>query len=235
MAPYHVRGAVPQDVWRVPHPTSYTLTVPTPGVPGSWTSLDLMALRSHISRSRDPWILGSCISPSHVSHIHHIPECCTARMLYYAMGVYVHAATLHPRSSCGLYITVGSQHQGSHPLDVSRVMIPLIRIPGSLDPGSLHSTSPRAAELVRCMCVPARMGTAYAYAVLHVPCIWGNARPHAPHLRSSVQVSGSLVWGNPGSMDPGILFRYHRGALVRGLRPLGLLLRPNLWTSGPTV
>ena len=43
-----------------------------------------------------------------ISHIHHIPECCTARMLYYAMGVYVHAATLHPRSSCGLCITVGS-------------------------------------------------------------------------------------------------------------------------------
>jgi hypothetical protein len=30
-----------------------------------------------------------------ISHIHHIPECCTARMLYYAMGVYVHAATRH--------------------------------------------------------------------------------------------------------------------------------------------
>ena len=32
--------------WRaqVAHPTSYTLTVPTPGVPGSWTSLDLMDL-----------------------------------------------------------------------------------------------------------------------------------------------------------------------------------------------
>jgi hypothetical protein len=25
-------------------------------------------------------------------------------------------------------------------------------------------------------------------------------------------------------MDPGISLRYHRGALVRGLRPLGLLL-----------
>ena len=44
MAPYYVRGAAPQDVWRVPHPTSYTLTVPTPGVPGSWTTQDLMDL-----------------------------------------------------------------------------------------------------------------------------------------------------------------------------------------------
>ena len=105
------------------------------------------------------------------------------------------SAVLHP---------VGSQHQGSHPLDVSRVMIPLTKIPGSRIPDLSHSTSPRAAELVVCMCVPARMGTAYAYAVLHVPCIWGNARPHAPHLRSSVQVSGSPVWGNPrihGSRD----------------------------------
>ena len=51
-----------------------------------------------------------------ISHIHYIPECCTARMLYYAMGVYLHAATLHPWSTCGLYInTAGSHHQGSHP------------------------------------------------------------------------------------------------------------------------
>ena len=142
-----------------------------------------------------------------ISRIPHPPH---PGMLHYAYAVLRHgrvraccyAASL---GCCGLYITVGSKYQGSHPLDVSRVMIPLIRIPGSLDPGSLHSTSPRAAELVRCMCVPARMGTAYAYAVLHVPCIWGNARPHAPHLRSSVQVSGSPVWGNPrihGSRDP---------------------------------
>ena len=50
-----------------------------------------------------PRILGSCISPSHRSHSRHIPECCTTRMLYYAMGVYLHAAALHPWSSCGLY------------------------------------------------------------------------------------------------------------------------------------
>ena len=50
-----------------------------------------------------PRILGSCISPSHRSHIHYILECCTARMPYYAVGVYLRAATLHPWSTCGLY------------------------------------------------------------------------------------------------------------------------------------
>ena len=111
-------------------------------------------------------------------------------------------------------------------------MIPLITIPGSQDPGSppLHiSMSCGAAAL--CVYQHA-VGTAYAYAVLHVPCtgVTPDPMPHTfgPRCRSL----GSLVWGNPGSMDPGILFRYHRGALVRGLRPLGLLL---CLTSGPLV
>ena len=114
-------------------------------------------------------------------------------------------------------------------------MIPLITIPGSQDPGSppLHiSTSCGAAAL--CVYQHA-VGTAYAYAVLHVPCtgVTPDPMPHTfgPRCRSL----GSLVWGNPRIHDPGIYPRYHRIALVWGLRPLGLLLRPNLWPSGPTV
>jgi hypothetical protein len=80
-------------VYHIPHPTLSLSPLPGSRDLGplwiSWipdpTSPDLVI----------PRILGSCISPSHVSHIHHIPECCTARMPYYAMGVYVHAATLH--------------------------------------------------------------------------------------------------------------------------------------------
>ena len=153
----HHQGSHPLDVSRV--------MIPLTQIPGS----------------PDPWIYAS----GHIPHPPHpgMLHCAYAVLRHGRVRACCYAASL---GCCGLYITVGSHHQGSHPLDVSRVMIPLIRIPGSLDPGSLHSTSPRAAELVRCMCVPARMGTAYAYAVLHVPCIWGNARPHAPHLRSSV-------------------------------------------------
>jgi hypothetical protein len=97
-------------------------------------------------------------------------------------------------------------------------MIPLITIPGSQDPGSppLHiSTSCGAAAL--CVYQHA-VGTAYAYAVLHVPCtgVTPDPMPHTfgPRCRSL----GSLVWGNPRIHDPGISLRYHRIALV-GVTP----------------
>ena len=71
------------------------------------------------------------------------------------------------------------------------------------------------------------------YSTYRASGVTPDPMPHTfgPRCRSRGLSSGVI----PGSMDPGILFRYHRVALVWGLRPLGLLLRPNLWTSGPTV
>ena len=54
----------------------------------------------HHSVYQDLWVL---LTPHSVLlHSPHtrIPH---TRMLYYAMGVYLHAATLHPWSTCGLY------------------------------------------------------------------------------------------------------------------------------------
>jgi len=85
---------------------------PTPGVPGSWTSLDLMYLRSNISRSRDPQdprILYLSISriphPPHPGMLHcayavlrhgRVRACCYAASLGVAVG-YMHLrSTMSP-------------------------------------------------------------------------------------------------------------------------------------------
>jgi hypothetical protein len=59
-------------------------------------------------------------------------------------GVYGHAALCIRMAA--VFHTVGSHHQGSHPLDVSRVMIPLTQIHGSPDPGSMHLHIPHTAS-----------------------------------------------------------------------------------------
>jgi hypothetical protein len=209
-----------------------------------------------------------------------------------------------------VFHTVGSHHQGSHPLDVSRVMIPLTQIHGSPDPGSMHLHIPHTASrdtALRvccttpwaCTCMLLRGIPGLLWSIHHRrisppgisssgclpghdpthqdPRISGSLDLYTPHLHelrswcavcvyqhawaqrtrtpySTYRASGvtpdpmphtfgprcrsrDLPSGViPGSMDPGISpLRYIAFALGLGLRPLGLLLHPNLWPSGPPV
>ena len=186
-----------------------------PGVPVVYTStpqdlttrdlihLDVsrvMILLIKIPGSLDPGSVYLVIVSTH-SILH--PVCCTARMLYYAMGVYLHAAycilvpcciasrgSHTPEMSSSGYLT---GHDSTH-RDL-------------MDPGSLdlpYSTSPRAAERVRGVCTSPQWAQRMPYAVLHVPCteVTPSPMPHTygPRCRSL----GSPVWGNPrihGSWD----------------------------------